>query len=95
MIALKLNSEFSFAIEHCEKQARLIVYKNGLEDVCRKETFGNLQRFIETERGRLFKGRLRLDKYNGVIEVKGELVGIIKTGDFSHYLKDAKCESAL
>ncbi|HEY4322735.1 MAG TPA: hypothetical protein VGN20_02085 [Mucilaginibacter sp.] len=92
MIALKLNNEFSFAIERCEKRARLIVYKNGLEDVCRKETFGNLQRFILADQGHLFKGRLQLDKNEGNIkvEVKGELIGIINNDDFGDFLEDVK-----
>jgi len=46
MTVFKLDDELSFTIECCEKRARLIVYKNGREDVCRKETFGKLKRFL-------------------------------------------------
>jgi hypothetical protein len=89
MIFVQLNNELSFAIEHCEKQARLIVYKNGLEDVCRKETFGNLRRFIAENNCHLFKGRLQLNKHGECIgiEVKGKLVGNIKAEEFLSYLE--------
>jgi hypothetical protein len=92
MTVFKLDDELSFAIERSEKRARLIVYKNGVENVCRKETFGNLNRFILLDEGHLFKGRLQLNKDNtGIgIEVKGKLMGTIKTEEFLSCLKEAK-----
>jgi hypothetical protein len=90
MTMFKLDDELSFAIERCEKRARLIVYKNGVENVCRKETFGNLKRFVESNRGHIFKGRLQLNK-NGEsvgVEVKGKLIGIIKAEEFLGCLKE-------
>jgi hypothetical protein len=92
MTPLKLNDGFSFAIEHHERRARLIVYKNGLEDVCRKETFGSLRRFITADQGHLFKGRLQLDKdgENIAFKVKGGLVGMVKVNVFGGYLEEVE-----
>ena len=68
----------------------LIVYKNGIENVCRKETLGNLKRFIQLDDSHLFKGRLQLNKNDGNVgvEVNGKLIGIIKTEDFLRCLKE-------
>ena len=62
MTILALNREFSFAIEPGQKRVRLIVYKHGVENVCRKENVGKLQQFLKSVGGRLFKSRLQLDK---------------------------------
>jgi len=92
MTLLTLEHGFSFAIEQHEKQARLIVYKDGVENVCRRETFKNLERFIRSDSERIFKGRLQLYKNNGeiVIEVKGKIAGKMTTEDFRSYLEKVK-----
>jgi hypothetical protein len=79
MTLLKLNEAFSFSIERNENQVRMIVYKEGVENVCRKENVGKLQQFFKSGEGRLFKGRLQLHKNAlGIcVIVKGELAGII------------------
>ncbi len=92
MTPVKLDNEFSFAIEQHEKRARLIVFKNGVENVCRRETFKNLERFTLSDSERIFKGRLQLYKNNGeiVIEVKGKIAGKMTTEDFRSYLEKVK-----
>jgi hypothetical protein len=72
--------------------ARLIVYKDGVENVCRKEGFRKLQRFITSDEKTLFGGRLRLHKKieDISIEVKGKIEGLIKADDFLKYLSDVK-----
>ena len=79
MILLKLNEVFSFSIERNENKVRLIVYKGGVENVCRKENVGRLQQFLKSGEGRLFKGRMQLHKNAlGIsVMVKGKLVGVL------------------
>jgi len=76
---LELNREFSFAIEPGQKRVRLIVYKHGVENVCRKENVSKLHQFLKSGEGHLFKGRLQLHKNAlGIsVTVMGELVGIL------------------
>ena len=92
MTLLKLNNEFALTIEHAQKKVRLVVYKNGVENVCRRETIGHLEHFILSDEERIFKGRLQLCK-NGDslnIEVKGDTIGTVKFNDFINFLEQAK-----
>jgi hypothetical protein len=79
-----LNNNISFSIEPFEIKARLVVYKNKEEWVCRKETIKNLYSFINETESRIFKGRLQLHKIKNKInlEVKGEVVGTISANSF-------------
>ena len=92
MNILKLDNEHAFSIENLDKQVRLIVYNNGVENVCRKSTLKNLSTFIQSGENHLFKGRLQLNKVAGGIGVvvKDRLVGEIATDDFINCLEDAK-----
>lgn len=92
MTRLKLNNEFAMAVERYDKRARLIVYKNGAEDVCRKESFRNLERFILSDSGHAFKGRLQLQKTCEGVEVlvKGETLGSMAANVFLGYLARIK-----
>ena len=94
MTALILDDGLSFAIENNEKRARLIVYKDGVENVCRKETLKNLVRFMLSDEKRLFEGRLQLVKdAAGIgIEVKGQVAGTIKAEEFLNYLETLEKE---
>jgi len=80
MNGLKLNGHLSLRIQVDEKRVRLIIYNNGVEEVCRKEDLHKLIRYISSEDERLFKGRLQLFKHVGGIgiEVKGKYAGTIK-----------------
>ena len=71
---------------------RLVVYKDGVENVCRKETIGHIERFIRSDDNRLFKGRLQLYKKGDSlnIEVKGDAIGSVKMKDFINFLEQAK-----
>jgi hypothetical protein len=53
-----------------------------------KPVIPNLKRFIRTDAGHLFKGRLQLDKKNDhiVINVKGSTAGIISLTDFERLI---------
>ncbi len=92
MNILKLSSELSFAIEPLEKRVRLVVYNNGVENVCRMESIKNLENFIQSGDSHLFKGRLQLYKNaaNIVVEVKGEIAGVIRSTEFIKLLEIAK-----
>lgn len=92
MNIIKLDNEHSFAIENLDKQVRLVVYNNGVENVCRKSTIKNIATFIQSGENHLFKGRLQLNKRPGGISVvvKGAVVGEIPSNDFMNCLEDAK-----
>lgn len=92
MNILKLDNEHGFSLENLDKQVRLIVYNNGVENVCRKSTLKNLTSFIQSGENHLFKGRLQLNKIPGGIGVvvKDRFVGEIATGDFINCLEDTK-----
>ncbi|MDB5088678.1 MAG: hypothetical protein JWR09_2672 [Mucilaginibacter sp.] len=92
MNILKLDNEHAFSIENLDKQVRLVVYNNGVENVCRKSTLKNIGRFIQSGDNHLFKGRLQLNKMTdgiGVV-VKDSLVGKITMEDFMNCLENAK-----
>ena len=75
-----------------EKSTRFTIYKEGVENVCRKESLKNLGRFLRSDEERIFKGRLQLYKNAGqiAVEVKGKLAGKITTEDFTGYLEKVK-----
>jgi len=79
MQTLKINNNVSFGIERHEKKVRLVVFDKKEELACRKETFRNLQRFVELNEGHVFKGRLQLFKKLDAIhiQVKGEKIGSV------------------
>jgi hypothetical protein len=81
---LKLGENQSLAIEISGRLARLIVYNQGVENVCRKERTKTLRDFLQSDEGHLFKGRLQLQKSAGEINVlvKGELAGSIRNEEF-------------
>lgn len=91
MISITLDETLQFGVENCGKKHRLIVYNNGVENVCRKESIKKLRQFIISDEKTLFGGRLRLHKnIAGIaIEVKGKIEGIIKVDDFLKLLSDA------
>jgi hypothetical protein len=71
---------YTFSIEPVtNRRYRLIIYKNGEEHVCRKESLYKLKQFLSADEGRAFKGRLQLLKHGDeiAVEVKGELIGNI------------------
>jgi len=86
---IKLNDDFLLGVENNEKKVRLIVYKGGVENVCRKENFNKLKQFILSDQNTAFKGRLQLHKsMDGiVVEVKGRVAGIIKADELINYLE--------
>lgn len=88
MQTLKINNHVSFGIERNEKKVRLVVFDKKEELACRKETFGNLQRFIELDEGHAFKGRLQLFKKLDAIhvQVKGEKIGSVSAMNFEKCL---------
>jgi len=78
MAPIPLSQNYALSIEPYEKlRLRLIIYKNGEEYVCRKESLHNLKQFLSADEGRTFKGRLQLLKHGDdiAVEVKGELIG--------------------
>jgi len=89
MDLLKLTDEYDMAIERHEKKARLVIYLNGVENVCRKGSIGQIERFFSSGDRQLFKGRLQLHKREGdlSIEVKGKSIAVVKNGKFLEFLR--------
>ncbi|MEO6980262.1 MAG: hypothetical protein ABI113_17855 [Mucilaginibacter sp.] len=89
MNILKLDNGYDLAVENTDKKARLVVYNNGVENVCRKSTLKNLAAFVQSGENHLFKGRLQLHKVNGGINIliKGSKVGEIPISGFISYLQ--------
>ncbi|WP_295793281.1 hypothetical protein [Mucilaginibacter sp.] len=89
MNILKLDNGYDLAIENTGKKARLVVYNNGVENVCRKSTLKNVAAFMQSSDNHLFKRRLQLHKANGSINimVKGSKVGEISIPGFLDYLQ--------
>ena len=93
MNGLKLNETQWLAIQPFNKRLRLIVYNNGMEEVCRKEYTRNLRRFLLDDEPRLFKGRLQLLRGDlGInVMVKGCLIGTIDAENLLNYLGAVSC----
>ncbi|HWZ01982.1 MAG TPA: hypothetical protein VNX40_00155 [Mucilaginibacter sp.] len=77
---IKLDDCYDLAVEISGKTARLAIYENSVEKVCRKTTLKSLFEFMQSDENHLFKGRLQLFKNLEEITVlvKGEPVGEIK-----------------
>jgi hypothetical protein len=56
---IQLEENHTFSIEPQNKRVRLVVYKSGVEKVCRLETRKKLQKFLLSDENHLFKGRLQ------------------------------------
>jgi len=88
MKTIRLNRTFKLGFENGTGKTRLVVFKNGEELACRKETFKNLNKFTNSAQKKIFKGRLQLFKDSGNIniEVKGEVVGTVQKEVFQKNL---------
>ncbi len=86
---IHLSPDHTFTIERYEKRLRLIVYKNGEEYVCRKESLGKLKKALATDDARIFKGRLQLLKHGDdiAVEIKRQPVGTISVSSFQNCLE--------
>lgn len=89
MNILKLDDGYDLAVENMDKKVRLVVYNNGVENVCRKSTIKSIAAFVQSGENHLFKGRLQLHRANGGINilVKGRKVGEIPVPGFLNYLQ--------
>ena len=94
MLTLKINNGLNLGIERFEEKVRLVVLENKKELACRKETFGNLHKFIAANKAHAFKGRLQLFKHRDIInvEVKGEKLGAVAVNKFGDCLSKLKSE---
>jgi hypothetical protein len=94
MHTIKINNGLNLGLERDEKKVRLVVLDNKKELACRKETFGNLQKFIAANNAHAFKGRLQLLKHHDTIsvEVKGEKLGAVAASTFGNCLVKLKAE---
>ena len=95
MEVMKLEENYSFAIEPLGKRVRLVAYLSGVEKVCRLETRKKLEKFLLSDENHLFKGRLQLAKDAGTINivVKGETVGVIGGKNLMDLLKSGELEA--
>lgn len=94
MYTIKINNGLNLGIERNEKKVRLVILDNKKELACRKETFGNLHKFIAANNAHAFKGRLQLFKHHDTIsvEVKGEKLGSVSAVSLEKYLATLKAE---
>ena len=92
MNPIGLNDTLQFCIEPFENRLRVVVLKDGVEWVCRKESFSKMNRFLNDNTNRIFKGRLQLIKsdHKITVEVKGETVGIIDSDYIRQHLIELK-----
>ena len=86
---LHLSPTYEFAIDQDAGKKRLIIFKDGYEFVCRKESPAKLHEFLISDFAHLFKGQLQLIKTKSSIyfQVKGEVVGEISSGQFQQFLE--------
>jgi hypothetical protein len=84
MNLIALNDDYQLAIGAVGKKLRLMVFQAGVENVCRLETQKNLKKFAFSGDGRLFKGRLQLQKDLHAINVlvKEKTIGAINNERF-------------
>jgi len=92
---LKLNGDFEFGVELNDKKVRLVIFKNESEYVCRKESFNNLEKFLNKKNDHIFKGQLQLYKKSADINVivRKEDAGRIQLKDFKECLEEIKSAS--
>ena len=92
MLPLALNNGFQLSLERFEKRVRVIVTNDNAEFVCRKESFKNLETFLQSGKSHIFKGRLQLYKdINDVhVKAKGETLGKIPAVQLEKYLSALK-----
>jgi hypothetical protein len=97
METIKLNNNLLLTFEADNKKLRLVITDGKTELACRKETPGNLRRYLTGEQSSLFKGRLQLHKSAGDIAVvlKGNPIGIVATVGFTKLLNALTADNAL
>lgn len=85
MSKIQLNSGMVFSVDPYNGKLRFAVHSREEKSVCRIERKKSIDAFLQTKSARIFKGRLQLCKHNNeiLIEVKGEVVGIIQHDDFA------------
>jgi hypothetical protein len=93
MKSMILHNGYELMFEADKNMVRLVITENGREYVCRKESFKNLETFLQTAKSNIFKGRLQLykDPENVHVQVKGEMVGKIVVSRFQKELTELKC----
>ena len=84
----KINNTLELAAEIEGDKARIIVFENNKEWVCRKERISVLKLFLEIPEAKIFKGRLQLKKDKEAIKiiVKKEIIGKIYVPAFRQLL---------
>jgi hypothetical protein len=92
MKPILLKDGFYLTLERYEKRVRLIVTSNKTELVCRKESFQNLEQFLQSGQQHIFKGRLQLykDSEDVQVEVKGEILGKVPADQLGRWLTALK-----
>jgi hypothetical protein len=90
MSSILLKDGLYLILERYEKRVRLVITSNKTELVCRKESFRNLEQFLQSGQ-HIFKGRLQLykDRSDVQVKVKDEILGKVPA------VQLGKCLSAL
>ena len=95
MGVINISNGLSLSVGKAGKKLRLIVYTNGVENVCRKESARRLSGFIISNEQKLFNSRLQLIKNSEhiVVQVKGEIAGMINGRDLLFLIDAVNGES--
>ena len=90
MQQILLNNSLILTLEPQDKKVRMIVSATEGELACRKESIGQLKKFLATTEGTIFKGRLQLSKHGDVIEVivKNRSIAVVATSVFEQALEN-------
>lgn len=88
MESIDLHNDLKLSFEKLPHTLRLIISKNDVEWVCRKEKLKTLFLFLEAREKSLFKGRLQLFKFDDkiAVQVKNEVIGTISAETFQQTL---------
>jgi hypothetical protein len=89
MNQINLSNNLVLSFEPLDKRVRLVVFSEGKELACRKETIKKLELFLATDETHLFKGRLQLNKKKDLINIvlKNQSVGVISSTELSKALQ--------
>jgi hypothetical protein len=93
MYTTTLKPGYEIVLAAYNGKIRIIIMHDNEEYVCRIETLKKLKEFAAVNEAKIFKGRLKLYKENGLIHViaKGEALGSVDEERFKRSLDKSGC----
>lgn len=90
MYQIELKKDYVLGLELQLSSIKLVVYKNGIKQGCRKERIKPLKYFLINQQTELFKGRLRLYKKRSdiIVKFKDQLIGSVYAKEFERVLDE-------